>query len=68
MNVKYRNDEERRIALNKATAASHKLNTKVYQIRLSVSKDLEMINWLESHPSKQAIIKKAVRQLMKVSE
>ena len=68
MKIKYKNDEERRIALNKATAASHKLNTKVYQIRLSVSKDLEMINWLESHPSKQAIIKEAVRKLMKVSD
>lgn len=68
MNVKYENDEERRIALNKATIASHKLNTRVYQIRLSISKDLEMINWLEMHPSKQAIIKEAVRELMKVSK
>lgn len=68
MKIKYKNDEERRIALNKATADSHKLNTKVYQIRLSVRKDLEMINWLESHPSKQAIIKEAVRKLMKVSD
>lgn len=69
MNVKYRNVEERRLALNKSTAASHKINTKVYQIRLSVSKDLEMIKRLEKHSNKQAIIKEAVRALMeKVSD